>query len=81
MNNHFFNIFLQKLTTRTDTVLKNGKQGNMISMKYLTRKDNKATNNIQKDESMECLQAQLRLENLRNNGGDASEKNHLVSKI
>ena len=45
-------------------------------MKYLSRKDNKAT----RDESMECLQAQLRLENLKSKGGDTIDGNHMVSK-
>ena len=57
----------------------NGKnqQNNMISMKYLSRKDNKTTNN----DSMECLQAQLRLENLKSKGEDTNDKHNLVSKV
>ena len=46
-------------------------------MKYLSRKDNKTTNN----DSMECLQAQLRLENLKSKGEDTNDKHNLVSKV
>ena len=45
-------------------------QGNLMSMKYMSRKDNK--NNATKDESMECLQAQLRIENINNKGEEHS---------
>ena len=46
-------------------------------MKYMTRKENKTTNN----DSMECLQAQLRLENLKSKGEDMNDKHNLVSKV
>ena len=45
-------------------------QGNLMSMKYISRKNNK--NNATKDESMECLQAQLHIEDINNKGDEHS---------
>jgi hypothetical protein len=46
-------------------------------MKYMSRKGNK--NNATRDESMECLQAQLSLENLKNKGGEHSRDKLVLS--
>jgi hypothetical protein len=75
-------FLLQQITTRTETTSVAGKRttqqhGNLMSMKYMSRKENK--NNATRDESMECLQAQLSLENLKNKGGEHSRDKLVLS--
>ena len=63
------------MTTRTEATSMMGKKtvqqkDNLMSMNYISRKDNK--NKATKDESMECLQAQLHIENMNNKGEEHS---------